>query len=158
MTPAEIWELCKSVSLNAPSGIDGARLLWALAGNESSFGRNAVPRHEAGYCRGGAYFDKAMTAKWGCWAHCSYGPWQILYVNAARHGDILSPVDLVSPQVSLEVTVRFLNAEILGKQGARTLDEIGDAYNSGNFRDRNIPILYVQRLRAIYEIEPSFGV
>src|SRR5882724_11014499 len=60
---------------------DPAMVLWALAGAESSFGTNTSPRHEASYCRGGKYFDVYATRQWGCLAHCSYGPWQVMYAN-----------------------------------------------------------------------------
>ena len=38
-----------------PSSISGVQLLWALAGNESSFGADCSPRHEPAFDVGGAY-------------------------------------------------------------------------------------------------------
>src|SRR2546429_7159205 len=59
--------------------LDKVRLLWGLAGVESSFGWNCNPRHEQGYCTRGRYFDVLSTKAWGCLAHCSYGPWQVMF-------------------------------------------------------------------------------
>lgn len=135
--------------LKAPEGLDATQLLWAIAGNESSFGGNISPRHEPGYCYKGHYFSADATKQYGCLAHCSFGPWQIMAPNAMG----FSPVELVSDLETCGMaTVAFLNREILGRQGAQTLDEIGDAYNSGNFRDHNIPELYLVSLKANYAI------
>ena len=56
-----------------PYGVDGAQLLWALSGNESSFGANCTPRYEPAYDVGGRYADADLLARFGRAAACSYG-------------------------------------------------------------------------------------
>jgi len=63
------------------AALDPVKILWAFAGVESSFGLQSNPRHENGYCYNGRYFDAMLTDKWGCLAHCSYGPWQVMFTN-----------------------------------------------------------------------------
>src|ERR1700694_4168431 len=73
--------------LQVPEGIDGPRLLWALAGCESSFGANCRPRHEPYYhdlaAKGTNAKLVALTRMWGCDAHSSFGPWQELLINCS---------------------------------------------------------------------------
>lgn len=153
-----IANLCTrfGAALKVPSTIDGARLLWALSGNESSFGLNCSPRHEAGYCHGGKYFDKALTALWGCLAHCSYGPWQVMYVNISKGN--LSPLDVaVKPELVANSAVQFINSRIIGLEKAATVEEIAEAYNSGDWRDelhpnKVIPEKYIADLAKHYTV------
>lgn len=117
-----------------PDGIDGAQLLWALAGKESSFGVESNPRHEQGYCYGHEYFDKDRTRLWGCLAHCSYGPWQVMYAN---FNIAVSPLEIMAPNgVNLiaGATVQFLQSFVMKQRGAKTLEEIGEVYNSGKIQ------------------------
>lgn len=134
--------------LHLPAGIDGAQLLWAISGNETSFGQRNVPRHEQAYCYGGRYCDKSLSAKYGCLAHCSLGPWQLMATNAIG----FSPYELLTdPDIAAHATINFLNRVILDGQGAKTLEEIADAYNSGNFRDANVPQKYIAELLENYK-------
>ena len=66
--------------LRTPSTIDAVQMLWAFAGKESSLGANCIPRHEAGYCTD-RYSEGLRTATehYGHAAHCSFGPWQLLW-------------------------------------------------------------------------------
>ncbi len=61
--------------------LDKVRLLWGISGVESSFGLNCSPRHEPAYCYGGRYFNPVASREWGCLAHCSFGPWQVMFAN-----------------------------------------------------------------------------
>lgn len=143
-------------TLKLPPAIDGARLLWALAGNESSFGLNCSPRHEAGYCRGGKYYDPDVTELWGCLAHCSYGPWQVMYANISR-GNI-SPLDIaIKPDFVANAAVQFIQSRIIGLEKATTVEEIAEAYNSGDWRDelhpnKAIPEKYIADLVKNYAV------
>jgi hypothetical protein len=140
-----IATLCRQYgpALNVPIGINGVCLLWALAGNESSFGASCAPRHELGYCYGHKYFDASYTHEWGCLAHCSFSPWQIMATNAKG----FTPLELLDdPEKAIQATVGFLNRQILGAEKAATLSEIADAYNSGNWRDAIVPQEYIDRL------------
>ena len=84
--------------LPAGAHIDGPRLLWAMSGNESTFGHHCTPRHEPAYCTG--IYSRvstvvALTEKYQHAAHCSYGPWQILLVNCDEG---VSPEDTAQPR------------------------------------------------------------
>src|ERR1017187_8108565 len=91
-----------------PSGIDGAQLLWAMSGNESSFGANCAPRHEPAFDVGGVYAPhmQSILAQYGSAAAYSYGPWQIMYVNA---WPAATPEQMSDLKVCAAVTVAFLN-------------------------------------------------
>jgi hypothetical protein len=139
-------------ALKVPAGIAGAQLLWALAGNESSFGVRCGPRHEGAYCRGGKYFDPALTSLWGCLAHCSYGPWQVMYPNISRGGNV-DPLDAARrPEITANAAVRFLNEIIFGREKAATIKQVADAYNSGDWRDDNKPEGYIAELVKNYAV------
>ena len=54
----EIVAACREYGpqiVGLPVGIDGAQLLWAMSGNESSFGANCAPRHEPAFDVDGVY-------------------------------------------------------------------------------------------------------
>ena len=138
--------------LQRPDGIDAVKLLWALAGNESSFGANATARHEASYCPNcnGSHAKKieGLTRLWGCLAHCSYGAWQVMFPNT--HGVTPAQMD-TDPQAAIEQTIRFLNTDIFTYLGARTLEQIGCAYNMGRLPGENEKLPYVTDLLSNYE-------
>lgn len=130
---------------------DGANILWAFAGAESTFGDDTAPRHEAAYCRGGKYFDAGLTNKWGCLAHCSYGPWQVMFANYPPGFD--PPMILagaLAVELNIAQAVKRLNLAL--RQGANTLADLADAYNSGNFRDAIVPVAYIADVENKYHI------
>lgn len=150
-----------------PSGsdIDGARLLWAISGCESSFGANCAPRHEEAYCTGGYSRNPeviALTAQYGHAAHCSFGPWQTLLINVESFGpgDVLLMASDVAPEEmndcdsAAQRAAIFINHNILRREGARTVGEIADAYNSGDWRDRLVPVQYIADCDRYYASEP----
>ena len=147
------YKLCSlgARMVEAPSGIDTEALLRALGKVESSSGRNNVTRHENSYCRGGKYFNRTLYRKFGCDAHCSYGPWQIMYANVSQitSGEI-SPMEMHDPQVALMVTVEWLNRKVIAR-GADTVTKIADAWNSGSHRDNIVPIKYIAKLLRAYQ-------
>ena len=124
--------------------IDGARLLWAISGCESSFGADCKPRHESAYDVGGYYYNRdkrtqGAVNQWGRDAACSFGPWQVLCINSDY-----SPEQLGSdPSVAAAAAVHFIEHFVLGFRKARTLAAILDTYNSGNWQDANVPLKYI---------------
>ena len=86
--------------------------------------------------------------KWGPWSSASYGPWQILYHAAADLGYDGHPCDLLRLDVCRPWVERLLHR--IARQGARTLAEIADAWNSGTHRDAIVPQEYIRRLAAAY--------
>src|SRR5579875_2365414 len=96
MTPQQVVAaLCRKYGpqIHVAAPLDGARVLWALAGCESQFGAYPLPKHEDGYCAGHRYDIPALTKRWGCAAHCSYGPWQAMWA----HLEDLLPSPLRNP-------------------------------------------------------------
>ena len=103
------------------TSLDKVRLLWGLAGNESLFGVNCTPRHEHGYCYGGKYFNSVASRSWGCLAHCSFGPWQVMFAVFPVDVSPLSLVWETDGRVASEVgclgAVRRLNQIIARRPG-----------------------------------------
>jgi hypothetical protein len=115
-----------------PKGVDGAKLLWALSGNESSYGLNTTPRHEPAFDAGGTYGDgpvmRPLLAKFGKAAACSYGPWQLMFCNAPAGFTPESFGDLHQCAVA---TVERLNA-FLRKWQPQALAGIAECWNGGH--------------------------
>lgn len=135
---------------NAP-GVDGPTLLWALSGRESSFGANCKPRFEPAYYTGGRYAaadsQKALIAEFGQDAAYSYGPWQVMLCNAPGFTPDELGMDLEKAAVA---TVGFINRRILIAEHATTVDQVADAYNSGNWRDNIHPVDYCLAVGKFY--------
>lgn len=126
----QIGKLCKQFGplLHTPEGINGVQLLWAIAGNESSFGANCRPRHEPAYDVGGKYADHKLLEAYGSDAACSYNAWQIMFPNAPG----FTPKELrEDPEKACIATVGFLNRRIFDHLKAKDLDEVAHYYNGG---------------------------
>ena len=138
----DIAEACQTWGpmLWVPSGVDGAKLLWAISGCESSFGADCAPRHEPAYDAGGLYATNPEQAEllklYGSAGACSYGPWQLLLVNVQPAA---SPDDLASLHRCAMATVGYLNREILKRENPLTVEEIAEAYNSGKWKWQTVP-------------------
>lgn len=111
-----------------PAGVTGPQLLWALSGNESSFGANCTPRYEPAYDTGGRYADAALLARFGRAAACSYGPWQVMFVNLPSN---FTPADMDDLDKAAAATIIFLNRQ-LNRFSPPTLRSIGAIWNGGN--------------------------
>ncbi len=132
--------------VDAPYGVNAEALLWAIGGVESTWGRNNVPRHEKAYHRGGVYFNRALDRRFGCAAHCSYGPWQIMFENVWRiSSKSIKPQEMNDTLTALVVSVEWLNQRVIGR-GAVTVVDIADAWNSGTHRDRKVPVAYIAKV------------
>lgn len=143
--------------LQCPPDIDPVKLLWAIAGRETTFGDNCTTMHEQAYCYGGKYSKdavvKSLSYEFGCLAHQSYGPWQILFYEAHRFDPKATPVQLLtSPSYCGGLVIKKLN-EIFTKQGVKTVREIADAWNSGTARDSIIPKDYMDAVEKYYDTE-----
>ncbi|HEX5236143.1 MAG TPA: hypothetical protein VFW25_12530 [Silvibacterium sp.] len=161
---AEVIAACRkwATKLWLPPEINGPQLLWALAGNESSFGANCAPRHEPAYDVGGVYAKNPEQARllelFGSAGACSYGPWQEMLVNCSpgtRPEDLAENVN----RCALEAA-GFINDRILRGQKARTIEEIAEAYNSGKWKWEEVPrgvATYVADCVRYYNTEPDAG-
>lgn len=143
-TPQEIARACRSwgsmlwLSPQQP-GIDGVKLLWALSGCESSFGKDVTPRYEPAYDAGGELVDavqQKLLEEYGKQAAASYGPWQIMLRNCHLG---TSPEDMANLNRATMETVGFINRHILTREGAKTIAEIAEAWNSGKWQWTKVP-------------------
>jgi len=111
--------------------LDKVRLLWGIAGVESSFGQNCSPRHEQAYCYGGRYLDHYASLEWGCLAHCSYGPWQVMFphflVGVSPLSLVWSTDGRVAADICIRGAIKVLNGAIA--RGAQNLSDIVISYN-----------------------------
>lgn len=141
-TRDQVAQACRMYGprLTLPAEINGVRLLWALAGCESSFGSNTKPRHEQHYHDLAASGKNAelvrLTRQYGCDAHSSFGPWQELLVNCWR---TMRPEDFADIDKCAVVTVAFINTRILTLEHATTVKQIAEAYNSGKWQWHEVP-------------------
>lgn len=138
-----IAQLCERYGplLKLPAGdpLDPQLVLWALSGNESSFGANCKPRFEPAYFSG--LYSKSnimqdLIAQYGEDAAKSYGPWQVMLINAPG----FSPTELAQDaERAITATVGFLNRRVFSQMGSHapgtTLEQIGRDFNHGNYWD-----------------------
>lgn len=136
-TREQVAQQCRNVGAEVaplPQGITGYQILWAISGCESSFGANVTPRHEPAWDIGGSYAANPpmpeLLDKYGWAAACSYGPWQILFVNAPSGS---TPADLDDIQLAAQATVAFLNS-LLRRFKPTTLAEIASCWNAGHIQ------------------------
>lgn len=154
MSKAKLEKIIKSAALMLKPHLkfaDPYGVLCAIATVESSFGTNNVPRYEPAYGQLGAYYNteqKERYMKYGAAACCSFSSFQILYPTACELGFdsspyTRSPLELTSDEVAIFYVIEYIKNRILAK-GADTLEKLFDAYNSGTFRDSNIPTNYIR--------------
>lgn len=147
----ELKELIKNTNLRLNQislNINSKALLCALAQNESSFGKNNNPRFESVYYVGGRYYKNNADLRnairtFGKDAACSWSSWQIMYFCAYEFGFNERPSELQNDEIALPYIIKFINNRIL-KKNPQNLENIFDAYNSGNFKDNIIPKKYIQ--------------
>lgn len=151
-TREEIAAVCRELGpklVGLPDGVDGTRLLWGIAGCESSFGSNAVPKFEDAYYSGrySANIDQhRLNELYGRNGASSFGPWQVMLVNAPQGS---TPQSFTSAHYGAVAAVAVLN-RIMRTQKPKTLGDIGDAFNSGNSRDNNRVPEYRAKLERFY--------
>lgn len=150
---AEIVRVCRHYGQlieGLPQGIDGAQLLWAIAGNESSFGTNAKPVYEAAYGPNGRYHHPKNWEKFGRLAASSLGPWQLMFVNAPP---LTTPEDMQDLDKAAQATVWFMNSQIR-RFKPTTLASIGAIWNGGNphAHRREDVSAYIKKLERNYQV------
>lgn len=143
--------------------VNAQALLSAVCSNESDFGKDCNPRLEASYLRGsvrkylgidstganGRYYSPASWSAWGMYSACSHGPTQIMGATLWDLGYQDDPTALVrDPNLAMIWTIKYIKARA---QGATTVEEVADAYNSGSFRDRFQPLSYMQEMQQNYD-------
>lgn len=145
-------------TLRVPEAVSAISLMRAIADLETRAGERCwATRHEKSYCYGGPYYTgdgpggrpgddvlRQLTWQWGCLAHESFGPWQVLFITAYEHGFRDDPIRLRDPMVSAEYLVKILNRRLFDKHPDATVERALDAWNSGNPYDANVPKEYVR--------------
>lgn len=141
--------------LVVPEGLDGRRVMAAIASNESSTGRNCGPRHEPAYDEGGEVYkdspeQQRLVAQYGNSAACSYGPWQCMFINCPGY----TPGEL---QINLtdcaRAFVSYFNSYVMRAKKAQSLNQIGQIYNSGHVSGAPSASVqtYCNRLQTAYD-------
>lgn len=133
---------------------DSVRLLATIAICESDYGRFAVARHENSFCynQSGKFSNKTVHMQWGCDACTSRGAFQIMYPIGLELGlnRAVSPQEFAKDEICLPYVVSLIEKRILAN-GASTLSEFADAYNSGSHKDRIIPMKYIEKFVEVYD-------
>jgi hypothetical protein len=131
--------------------LDGPTLLWALSGRESSFGQNMKPRHEPAYDVSGMYWRLSQEVKDGIAQYgppfaCSFGPLQVLAVNARGW----TPEEMANdPLAAMEGACTFLRVYVLTRKHAHSLAEICQCWNGGHVGAKTTPG-YVEEVTQHY--------
>ena len=138
--------------------VHGGRLLLAIAGCESGFGRQRqFVRMEPGYAYpDGHYYKSSKTVRdrWkthGVLAASSFGSFQIMYIVAEEMGFTGHPIDLQKDEVCAYWATQLITQRFIKRQGVKTLSQALDAYNSGNARDHLVPTKYIAKGVELYE-------
>jgi len=140
--------------LKVPTGLDGERVMAALASNESSIGVNCGPRHEPAYDVGGSVWasspdQRALVAKYGRDGASSFGPWQLMLINYPG----FSPAEL---EINLDDCARGCVSHFnsyVAHFDPKNLTEIGQIWNLGH-KTGNPPtgvIKYCADLQKAYD-------
>jgi hypothetical protein len=139
-TRAAVAEVCRQLGptlKNLPPGVNGATLLWAITGNESSFGANCTPKHEPAYDVGGRYasspYQAPLLVKFGSAAACSYGPMQVMLCNAPPGS---APDDFDDLTTAIAHAVYALQKQLDHFLPMR-IAEIGYCWNGGHLLNPN---------------------
>lgn len=136
--------------------VDGGLMLWAIAGCESTFGRDRLfVRNESAYSPGGRLYAnsvmlRALWGKWGVLGASSFGSFQLMFATATELGFYGHPCDLQQDDVGAQWAARLIKDRIIAR-GASTLSHVLDAYNSGSHRDVIIPADYIRRGCQFYD-------
>lgn len=139
--------------LGTPGPEAGPLLMWSFALTESFHLDGELlgcePRFEPAYYYGGKYCigrQQQLCTLYDKDGSKSYGNWQVMLVNC--------PIDLQPEyfrilQNGARAFVHHVNQQV-ARQKPQTLDEIADLYNSGSWRDRNVPWAYMARLKHFF--------
>jgi len=137
--------------------IDMEILLKALAVAETGAFPLAI-RHEKAYCYGGFYYTgpngsllRELSDIWGCLAHCSFSPWQIMYIAAVELGFKGDPIALRESAIAKPYVMKYIQKRILDRYPRITIEGVVDAWNTGRPDDVNFPrATYAKKILDTY--------
>lgn len=154
---SNVLEACKTYGpqLHVAEGLDGVKVMAAIASNESSYGANCGPRHEPAYDRGGSLSTGKLQAslldEFGSAAASSYGPWQMMFINFTGYtpSQLLTDLDACASEF-----VRFFNSYVIETRKAESLDDIGQVWNDGHVSLVPSPgvLVYCKNLQTAYDL------
>lgn len=138
--------------------------LGAFSLNESSGGKNNRPKHETAYDIGGRYckgkqFELCQT--YGEAAACSYSSFQLMFICFYEMGFTPTPSQAGDDEYALPAVIKFFNRRIFKDGTDNSVNFIGlagDAYNSGNWKDGNVPLDYINKLIKNYHAAFASGL
>jgi len=136
--------------------VDPQIFLAAFSLNESSGGYNNRPKHEDAYDIGGKYCkgkQLELIQQYGSQAACSYSSFQLMFICFYEMGFTPTPLQAGNDQYALPVVVKFFNKRIFKDGKANDVNFIclaADAYNSGNWKDKNVPADYIKKITKHY--------
>lgn len=153
--PAKLKSIIRAAAITLKNRINWAdplRLLGALAEVESSFGLEAVPRHEKLYDILGIYWNRELWRKWGSLSACSYSSFQIMYPVCIEMGmdPNVPPWHLMDDESAMPWVLEYINKRII-VSGCTRIEDFADTYNSGTFKDQNIPFDYISKFTTAYQ-------
>lgn len=133
-------------------GLDAYATLYMLGGVESSFGAEAYKtRYEKSYDVGGRYCSPELSKRFGRDAACSYGPFQIMFVNAWAMDTLVEPDDMLDPLIAGFLSCEFLNNRLARRKPMTPLAVL-DLWNTGSQGDKYLPAAnYTTKGVAYYE-------
>ena len=135
----------------------GSRLMYAISGEESSFGENCGPRFEPRYWNRPVLMQITLNAQYGKAAAMSYGPWQLMFAASVQYYKPIIPADLLTPDINIhaEGAVAFINEYVIKDQKAADLYDIARIFNSGNKIEPLTPGVsaYIKKVIGYYTTE-----
>lgn len=137
--------------------VPGGRLMLTIAGLESDFGnKREFVRAEKVYAPGGRYYNQSLEIRqdfrrWGWLACSSFGTFQIMHPTAKELGFDDHPIRLQEDTICGYWAGQLIQKRFIAHQGAKTLSDVLDAYNTGGYKDINIPAQYIAKGLIIYD-------
>ncbi len=144
--------------------VDPQVMLGAFSLCESSGGKNNVPKHETAYDIGGKYCKGKqfeLCNQYGEAAACSYSSFQLMFICFYEMGFTPTPLQAGNDEYALPVVVKFFNKRIFKDGAANDVNFLcmaGDSYNSGNWKDSNVPADYIKKLLKNYHLAINSGL
>ena len=136
--------------------VDPQVFLGAFSLNESSGGKNNRPKHEDAYDMGGKYCkgkQLELIQLYSGDAACSYSSFQLMFICFYEMGFTPTPLQAGNDEYAMQAVVKFFNVRIFKERHLgipNFLGMAGDAYNSGNYKDKNVPADYINKLVKNY--------
>jgi hypothetical protein len=168
-------DLIKNIEENAgdlefpnPFLVDGALtlveprvMLAAFSLNESSGGYNNRPKYEPAYGPGGKYFNDLQSRlydEYGELASSSLSSFQLMFVIFRELGFVYPPQQAADDVSALPTIIKYFNKRVFKNNEPNFLSMAGDAYNSGNWKDKNVPLDYINKLLKNYTKVLNSGI